>query len=69
MLPTGATPGVSDPILWSLPDQDDGADDQRGASNGRPDNGRVPIGTAARTGHADPPPRAASEIPRTLRQL
>jgi hypothetical protein len=56
MLPTGAAAGASAPILRSLPDQDAVADDQHGARNGHPDNGRIPAGTAASTDHADPPP-------------
>jgi len=58
MLPTGAAAGASASarILRSLPDQDTVADDQHGNLNGHPDNGRVPTGTAASTGHADPPP-------------
>ena len=56
MLPTGAAAGASARILRSLPDQDSVADDQHAARNGHPDNGRVPTGTAASTGHADPPP-------------
>jgi hypothetical protein len=56
MLPTGAAAGASARILRSLPDQDTVADDQHGHLNGHPDNGRVPTGTAASTGHADPPP-------------
>ena len=55
MLPTGAAAGASARILWSLPDQGTAADDPHGALNGHPDNGRVPTGTAASTGHADPP--------------
>jgi hypothetical protein len=59
MLPTGAAAGASARILRSLPDQDAVADDQHGVVNGHPDNGRVPTGTAASRGHADPaPPRS-----------
>ena len=56
---TAAAAGASARILRSLPDQDAVADDQHGVVNGHPDNGRVPTGTAASRGHADPaPPRS-----------
>jgi hypothetical protein len=41
MLPTGAAAGASARILRSLPDQDDVADDQRGARNGQADKNLV----------------------------
>ena len=56
MLPTGAAAGASARILRSLPDQDAVADDQHGAPNGDPNNGRVPTGAAASNGQADSPP-------------
>ena len=56
MLPTGAAASASARILRSLPDQDAGADDQHGAPNGDPNNGRVPTGAAASNGQADSPP-------------
>jgi hypothetical protein len=41
MLPTGAAAGASARILRALPDQDDVADDQRGARNGQADKNLV----------------------------
>jgi hypothetical protein len=41
MLPTGAAAGASARILRSLPDQDEVADDQRGARNGQADKNTV----------------------------
>ena len=68
MLPTGAAAGASARILRLLPDQDAVADDQHAARNGHPDNGRSQPGlqrAPITTRH----PRAASAMPRTLRQL
>jgi hypothetical protein len=56
MLPTGAAASASARILRSLPDKDGGADGQRSAPNGDPNNGQVTSGNAARTARADSPP-------------
>jgi hypothetical protein len=56
MPPTGAAAGASARILRWIRFQYVVADDQHGARNGYPDNGRVPTVTAASAGHADPPP-------------
>jgi hypothetical protein len=55
MLPTGAAAGASARILRSLPNQDDGVDDQRGARNGQHDKDVVLSGTEARNGQRTSP--------------
>jgi hypothetical protein len=55
MLPTGAAAGASARILRSLPDQDGGADDPRGARNGQHDKNLVLSGTEASNGQHKSP--------------
>jgi len=58
MLAPARPPAPAPASCGRSPDQDTVADDQHGARNGHPDNGRVPAGTAASTDHTDsPPPR------------
>jgi hypothetical protein len=52
MLPTGAAAGASARILRSLPDQDEVADDQRGAHNGQADKHLVVTGLEVGKGQA-----------------
>jgi hypothetical protein len=56
MLPSGAAAGASARILRSLPDQDDGANDQHSTANGDHRNGQATSGTAASIGRAGVPP-------------